>query len=162
MMDKRGVATPTEMQLFHIGEAILALLVISSLFLYVSNIASNAVFEQNFMARDLGLLTDAIYASPENVTVLYDTAINENGIPLLKKIPGVPYFPETRFSFLFSKSRVSVYTTDLTIERPIDYPFGEDSEVKLIAPDRLKNTLVFINDKDLRIKSTITEKITGE
>ena len=151
MADRLGKKGITELQLFLIAEYFLAGLIIYALWIFIANAASNAVFEQNFMARDLGLLTDTLYASPGNISIIYDTTIKEN------KLIFKEFFPETKFNFLFGESRVNVYTTDDVLEKPVLYRFGEDDAVDLTPTERLRYNLIF-----KRVQDELTVESLGQ
>ncbi|MEK6886665.1 MAG: hypothetical protein AABW88_02425 [Nanoarchaeota archaeon] len=157
-LGKKGFAE--QLQAETIMELVLAGIITVALFVYVSNVASNSLFEQNFMARDVGLLTDTILSAPGNVNYVYDTSIAE------KKIPGQEYTPlkffhETKFSFLFRDSTVSVFSTDSSLETPVEYYFGTDSNIKFDSTDKLKYNLVF-NKVSNELKITSIEQVATE
>lgn len=152
-LGKKGIVE--QIQFETIMELILAAIVAVALFVYVANVSSNALFEQNFMARDLGLLIDAIYAAPGNISCIYDTTIAEN------KIVFVKFFPETKFSFLFKDSVVNVFTTESNLEKPAEYYFGTDSQIKFDPTDRLKYNLILGKSKD-ELKISSAEQVTKD
>ena len=157
-LGKKGLVE--QIQLETIMELFLAAIVGIALFIYVSNVSSNSLFEQNFMARDLGLLVDTIYASPGNISYIYDTTIAENKIPGQEYTP-LKYFRETKFSFLFKDSVVNVFTAESGLETPAEYYFGTDSKVKSDSTDRLKYNLVFDKSED-ELKIISVEQATND
>ena len=121
----------TELQIFRIGELIAAVLVFAAMLSYVDGVASDSTFEQNFMARDAGLLIDTAYAAPGNVTIKYDTSVNTQGTFFLTGI-----LPQQNFTFYFGDSRVDVFAHRGTVlyEKPAEYFFGKDENLALLKP----------------------------
>jgi hypothetical protein len=133
--NKRGVST----ELFIVGWALLALLVAVALFAFIRDVASESLFERNFMARDAALLTDAIYASPGDISFVYDTKVAPN-----KALYIFTLSPEQRFVFAFVESRAKLYKDlDDQSPRPVQYPFAEDAAIHFLGTQRLFGNLLF-------------------
>lgn len=127
---KRGL---TNIQFFIIAEAVLAIIVFIALLSYIQGVATDSLFEQNFLARDVGLLIDSAYAAPGELSVNYDVSISENKILFFPK-----FAPETKLRLAFDNSRVFVFRDSMgeLYQKPASYYFGEDSKTELILPEQ--------------------------
>jgi len=57
---------------FNVFELILAFIVILSLLNFVSDVAEQTLFRKNYLARDISLLVNTLYAAPAKVEYVYD------------------------------------------------------------------------------------------
>lgn len=128
-MLKRGEAETRP--LMYVAEAVIALLVFLAMFNYIKGVASNSLFEQNFMARDTALLTDSIYAAPGKMHVTYDTTVYPT------TVFGIQTSPQRQLQFSFEDSKVFVYGDILTTLYPVSYPFGKDTHLEFRALGKL-------------------------
>ena len=105
-------------------DLLLAIVIFLILASYVDRASEETTFEKNFLARDIALLIDALYASPGNVNLEY---------------PQDTFW----FTFEFNKNQVQVYDvteipTPTLIDRAV-YPYIEDSNLefsyKIITPE---------------------------
>ncbi len=121
------------MQYFVVFEALLAVFIIIALLSYVHSVAAGSLFEQNFLARDVGLTIDSLYASPGEINMIYDSDIKENAV---FDIPILTFAPETKLRFAFEKSRVHVFrdSSGELYQNPATYAFGEDYRIKFNTP----------------------------
>lgn len=91
---------------------------------WISETASNDLFERNYLARDLALVVDTIYASPGNVKVVYPTL-------------------SRGYTLEFTHNRVDVYDQTVDINPPLFrrgiYIYAEDLNIPIqpvvLAPD---------------------------
>ncbi|MCP3683004.1 MAG: hypothetical protein GY861_09965 [bacterium] len=98
---KRGQVTiETMIELF------LATLIVIGLMTYVGNATSDTTFHKMFLARDVALLLDSVYAAPGDVDYIY-------------------YLGENTFRFDIGESKVVVSELDGT--RSKSYTYAEDS-----------------------------------
>lgn len=112
-----------------ITELITATIVIVVLFNYLSTVGTDSVFEQNFMARDLGLLIDTAYAAPGSLAITYDTTFGENFVP---DIINFKLSSKKNISFAFDQSRVYTFKGDVIgTVRPIYYVFAHNNNILL-------------------------------
>ncbi|HME87408.1 MAG TPA: hypothetical protein VKE88_03280 [Candidatus Nanoarchaeia archaeon] len=109
-----------------ITELITAAIVVVVLFNYLGTVGTDSVFEQNFMARDLGLLIDTAYAAPGTVAIKYDTTFGDNFVP---DILNFKLSSKKNISFAFDQSRVYTFRGDVIgTVRPIHYVFAHNSD----------------------------------
>ncbi|MGM5487862.1 MAG: hypothetical protein ACQESG_02845 [Nanobdellota archaeon] len=125
-MDKGGTLDTDIMPI------ILDLLLIAALLVFllgkVTDYENHTYFEKNYLAKDLALLIDTIYAAPVEVSYLYDPS----GLDL------------SRYSFDFTDQQVQVRDDTM-----IYYPFAINSLTPLAA-DSLDNPLrVFIENTNV-------------
>lgn len=134
--DKRGI---THEMFFNIFEIVLAFIVILALFNFVNGIVKQTIFEKNYLARDLAILTNTVYAAPGEVIYNY----NENA-------------KEFEFSFDFKPNNIEIKENygeeQKELAAPIVYPFAEDKTVplsyKIIDNDKGSVKIQFIKSKD--------------
>src|SRR3989338_6630309 len=62
---------------FNIFELALAAIVVISLFLFISDVVEQTIFEKNYIARDLSVLANTIYAAPGGVFYIYDEDVSK-------------------------------------------------------------------------------------
>lgn len=127
---KRGL---TNIQFFTIAESVLAVIVFIALLSYIQGLATDSLFEQNFLARDAALVIDSAYAAPGELSIVYDVSVAENKILFIPK-----FSAETRFRFAFDNSRVFVFRNSYgdLYQKPASYLFGEDQKIKLVLPEQ--------------------------
>jgi len=133
LFDKRGMERE---QLYLLGEAIFATIILLSLLVYTRDVANGSLFEQNFMARDLALLIDTAYAAPGDVSLTYTTKLDQKKVFILENIPN------QTFSIQFEQSRVNVYPNESIFENPRTYYFGRDSNVFFNKADKISGVFV--------------------
>ncbi|MBI5390644.1 hypothetical protein HZB02_04090 [Candidatus Woesearchaeota archaeon] len=75
---KRGDVTAE--QLFLMFEVLLAIIIFLSLMNFVVSLKDNTLFEKNYLARDLALLTDTVYAAPEQLSYTYTENVDRFGM----------------------------------------------------------------------------------
>lgn len=147
---KRGMSSQ---QYFYVAEAVFALFVFIILLGYIQNAASNSLFEQNFMARDAAMLTDAVYSAPGEISLDYDTAIKENTNFLLKYS-----LPKLNFGISFGNSKVEISSDDTFRTSPVYYLFGEDSRTNFEPTGQLKGNITIAKaNNELKI-TEVTKK----
>jgi len=118
LKNKRGALVAP---LFWLIDLILIILVLYFSTNFIDEVAEKTTFEMNFLARDLSLLVDSIYASPGNFMIDY---------------------PDTTFwfSFAFKDLSVKVFEGEEVIKKiRTQYPFMENQGLKLeriITPAR--------------------------
>ncbi len=66
---KRGVSYDV---FFNVFEFVLAFIVALALFNFVNDVIEQSIFEKNYLARDLALITNTLYASPGEVVYIYN------------------------------------------------------------------------------------------
>ena len=127
---KRGL---TNIQFFIIAEAVLAVIIFIAILSYIQGVATNSLFEQNFLARDVALLIDTAYAAPGELNVNYDVSVAENRILFLPK-----FSPEIKLRLVFDNSKVFVFrgSKGELYQKPASYLFGEDPKLELILPEQ--------------------------
>ncbi len=127
--EKRGAF---DIQYTVIAEIILATIIFIALLSYVQGVASDSLFEQNFLARDVGLLIDSVYAAPGDLSKTYDVSIAENKLLFLPAIT-----PETKLRFAFDNSRVFVFrgSSGDIYQKPASYYFGENQKLNFLYPE---------------------------
>lgn len=118
---KRGQITT--MVLWFMIDLVLAIVIFFILSSYVDRAAEYTTFEKNFLARDIALLIDTLYAAPGNVITNYSQ-------------------DTLWFTFKFDKNQVQIYDITENPNPPMSdralYPFIEDRnlkfEYKIITP----------------------------
>ena len=95
---------------FNVFELVLASIVLLSLLYFVNDIAKQTIFEKNYMARDIAVLLNTLYAAPGEVTYNYNEKVEY-------------------FSFDFSNNEVKVYGKDDKESTNIFYPFAQNKNV---------------------------------
>lgn len=113
VLDKRGDIN--EYLLFTIGEVVFVVLIFWALLSYVDSIEEDTLIEKNYLARDLALIIDTIYAAPGNLYYFYS----------FEKIN------LTKFTFGFNKQRAIVVEKEGS--QQIKFPYADD----LILGNRL-------------------------
>ena len=78
------------LEFFTVFELVLAAIVIISLIMFVEDVVRQTIFEKNFLARDIAILVNTLYASPGAVAYDYGEEIDE-------------------FVLWFEDNRISVY-----------------------------------------------------
>ncbi len=115
-MNKRGME---ERLYFWIFYFVVLIIVLLGLFTYVNNIADKITFDQDYLARDLALILNTVYASPGNIEVSYS-------------IP-----KKSGFLFIIGDGLVIVRKgNDVLNEK--SYPYQEDKYVENNLGDGLK------------------------
>jgi hypothetical protein len=125
-MNKRG-----EISYDVLINLVLASMVVVAISYYIADVATDSLFEQNFMARDIALTTDSVYAAPGDVTIICDTTLNPNVLFFVRT------FPQTNFSFAFQNSNVYVFKRILigAYSSPATYPFAESQGMEFYTPE---------------------------
>ncbi|MBI4453244.1 hypothetical protein HY636_01230 [Candidatus Woesearchaeota archaeon] len=95
---------------FNIFELVLASIILLALLYFINDISEQTIFEKNFMARDLALLINTIYAAPGEVKYNY----NEN-------MEG--------FIFDFSDSKVEIKRKQDDESANVFYPFAKTKNI---------------------------------
>lgn len=104
--NKRGL----EHELFFtVFEIILVAVIVFALLSFVNDVAKQTIFEKNYLARDLALLINTIYASPGEITYSYKENTND-------------------FTFNFHDNKVEVYK-DEESEQKIFYLFAQNKKI---------------------------------
>lgn len=123
---------------FNIFEIVLAFIVILALFNFVNDIVKQTIFEKNYLARDLAVLTNTIYAAPGELIYNY----NEN-------------VKEFEFSFGFKPNNIEIYENikkQKELAAIVTYPFAEDKTIpfgyKIIYNDKGSVKIQFIKSKE--------------
>lgn len=161
-LGKRGDVDIEEFAYFTTFEFFLAILVGLALLIYVKNVASGTLFEQNFLARDTGLLIDTIYASPGEVHVVYDSFVESGATAKLISKVTFSKPPSQVFSFSFGDSKSNVFSTAETLEQPASYLFGQDSSIKLNSPSKVGQNISFIEENgELKIDDAAKGAVNG-
>ena len=57
---------------FNAFELVLAVIIAIALFLFISDIAEQTIFEKNYLVRDLALVINTLYAAPEEIVYNYE------------------------------------------------------------------------------------------
>ena len=110
--DKKGIIHDL---FFNVFELILAFIVVLALLNFVSDVAEQTIFKKNYLARDISLLVNTLYAAPGKVEYTYDEDLSE-------------------LVFEFSESRISLYKEGGEEGVKIFYLFGEDKNVPFPDP----------------------------
>ena len=168
-LGKRGVS---KQQMFLAAESLFALVVFLALMNYVSSVASNSLFEQNFMARDVALLIDAAYAAPGEVSIAYEASIKENRFAW-------QFSPNQRLRFAFGDSQVFVFPSSRTelVVKPASYPFAKDDTLQFTTEERVNadilggygrfygqpqnTTFIFIKKTDDVLNVSTSQELVG-
>jgi len=100
---------------FNVFELVLAFIVILALFQFITDVVEQTIFEKNFLARDLSVLVNTLYAAPGNVVYNYDEDMDN-------------------FILNFEKNKISVFEKgenedDVTTF----YLFAENNEIPFIV-----------------------------
>lgn len=56
---------------FNVFELVLAAIVILALYNFVNSVVESTIFEKNYLARDLAMLTNTVYSSPGDLSYTY-------------------------------------------------------------------------------------------
>ncbi len=94
---------------FNVFELVLASIVLLALLFFVHGIAKQTIFEKNYLARDLAVLLNAVYAAPGELTYKY----NENA---------------AGFTFDFASGKVDVRSESKDPSN-IFYPFAKNDRI---------------------------------
>jgi len=93
---------------FDIFELFLVVVIVLALANFIADVADQTLFEKNYLARDVSILIDAIYAAPGDVAYLYDEKT-------------------TAYQFNIAKSKVTVNKDkEQATPNAIYYLFGEE------------------------------------
>ena len=102
-------------------EFILLAIVVSLMILVIAKQSSSTRFEKTFLAKDIAMFVDSIYASPNNLVVKYPQKTHD-------------------FSFRFEKSKVIVFNKEESFTLEESFPFTEDTKIefeyKVIPPEQ--------------------------
>ena len=74
--NKKALGAQSDMY-FIVTELILLMMIAFAINNYITGIANNTMFERNFYARDLALLTHTVYAAPGDLTYNYNGKISQ-------------------------------------------------------------------------------------
>ena len=100
---------------FNVFELILAFIVILALLNFVSDVAEQTIFKKHYLARDISLLVNTLYAAPISADYTYDEDMKE-------------------LILEFSENRISIYGEgEEEGVRPF-YLFGEDKRAPFPVP----------------------------
>lgn len=127
--NKRGM---TDSQFYFIVEMLAAVIIFLAMLTYIGGVATDSLFEQNFMARDVALMIDSVYASPGEIRMNYDTSVKLFAFPYLN------FYKSSNFSFAFEESRVYVSSagdSSSLYSKPVIYYFGKDNLLNLALDD---------------------------
>jgi len=113
MRGKRGVATI----LWYIIEAILITLAIVIFFQYIDSVKNNTLFEQQFLARDIALMTNTISSIPGEVQYTYASESNLS-----------------RFNYVFADDKIKISAKDS--QSFASYPYYYDSGMSIDFQDQ--------------------------
>jgi len=94
---------------FNVFELILAFIVILALFNFIGDIAELTLFKRNYLARDISLLVNALYAAPEKVDYTYREDMS-------------------KLRLVLSGGRISFYEKDQEDDVEAFYFFGENTK----------------------------------
>tara|TARA_Y100000310_G_C20701313_1_gene830199 strand:+ start:6068 stop:6520 length:453 start_codon:yes stop_codon:yes gene_type:complete len=100
---------------FNVFELVLAFIVVLALLDFVGDVADQTIFKKNYLARDISLLVNALYAAPVKVEYNYVEDIS-------------------RFVLDFSEGRISIYENDEESEIKTFYLFGENKDAPFPTP----------------------------
>lgn len=128
--DKKGISHDL---FFNVFELILAAIVILSLLNFVSDVAEQTIFKKNYLARDISLLVNTLYAAPVQVEYTYDEDLSD-------------------LVFEFSESRLSLYQEGGGEGVKIFYLFGEDKNVPFPVPDPNQYPILTYGEEATRMK----------
>jgi len=99
---------------FNVFELILAFIVVLAIFQFITDVVEQTIFEKNYLARDLSLLVNTLYAAPGEVSYNYGEDLNS-------------------FILNFEESKLSVFEKDEKEEDVITfYLFAENEELPFI------------------------------
>ncbi len=79
-MDKRGEAD----QYFAMFQIIIAAIIVLGVYLYAKNTVESTALEKEYLARDLALILDLIYASPGDLSYTYYMDKNKLDVKIAK------------------------------------------------------------------------------
>jgi hypothetical protein len=97
-------------------EFILILIIVGLIILIIAREQQSDKFEKRFLARDMGMFIDSLYASPN---------------PVLVKYP-----QETKgYSYKMESGKVTVYKESQTIALGESYPFSEQTSILFVPKD---------------------------
>lgn len=89
MMNRRG----DERSIIYTYYLLLTVILFGMLFNTVKSVESNRYFQQSFESKDLALLIDVLYASPQQASVMYETTqgfaytIGKSKVTVQEKVP---------------------------------------------------------------------------
>ena len=142
-MNKKGME---ERLYFWIFYFVVLIIILLGLFTYVNNLAGKITFDQDYLARDLALVLNTVYASPGNIEVSYS-------------IP-----KKNDFLFIIEDGLVIVRQgNDVLNER--SYPFQEDTYVESNLGDGLKlndPAVILFSKKDNVLEISGVSRYAGE
>jgi hypothetical protein len=100
----------SDMAIRVIVDLIIILFITTVLLLYIMDSVNDKRFEKQFLARDISLLTDAVYASPYDLVVSYSSKNPEFSYnPLIKG-----GYVNPGYTYDFTVYRVDIYTQQYT------------------------------------------------
>jgi len=117
MINKRGIRLFSNRNgishdlFFNVFELVLAFIVILALFQFLTDVIEQTIFEKNFLARDLSVLVNTLYAAPGKVVYNYNEDLDS-------------------FILNFEESKIKVFEIDEAEEDVTTfYLFAENDEV---------------------------------
>ncbi len=107
---KKGISDEV---FFNIFELILAGIVIFSLYNFINDVSEKTIFEKNYIARDMALLVNTLYAAPGDVSYIYNEDTDK-----------------FKFVYGFMPNKVEVYEKEEALQQnhPF-YPFAENKKM---------------------------------
>jgi hypothetical protein len=130
----RHIGKRADLDLFAVINLILVGIIIVAISLYLQDVVTDSLFEQNVIARDLALSIDSAYAAPGEIFISYDSSLNRN------RVFFADTFKQDNLSFIFKDSNVLVFARPDQIEysTPAKYPFSQNSKIEFIPPEENK------------------------
>ena len=106
---------------FNVFELVLAAIVILALYNFINSVVDSTIFEKNYLARDLAMLTNTVYSSPGDLSYTYSET-------------------SRKFMFIFDFKHNSVQVTDKSragffssipadSDLPVSYLFAENKNL---------------------------------
>ncbi|MBN2421880.1 hypothetical protein JXB41_01520 [Candidatus Woesearchaeota archaeon] len=136
---KNKKAEGTRLSLWTLIDLFVLLVIVIAFFFEIYTISKNTWFEKRFLAKDIAMMVDTVYASPADVVVVY---------------------PQNTlwFSFKFEKNKITVF--DRLQEKKVSFSgitqyFTEDNKLEFVYKDLNpivelnKNGEITIRDEEL-------------
>ena len=140
----------TSLLVYVIIVLLIVILIATSLWVYIDDLAKNKKFEREFLARDISLLVTSIYASPNKVLVGY----SYQGPKITSKVKNkdnTEYLlmtTEFTFTYDFKQNLLEVYDygTNPTDLNKASYYYIEDKSILFPEKKIESNHMKFVKD----------------
>ncbi|MEK6947427.1 MAG: hypothetical protein AABX32_07515 [Nanoarchaeota archaeon] len=110
---------------FNVFELVLAAIVILALYNFINSVVDSTIFEKNYLARDLAMLTNTVYSSPGDLSYIYSENSGKHMFIFDFKHNSVQVTDKS--SAGLSSSIPGKENTDSTL--PASYPFAENKNL---------------------------------